>query len=154
MGRALNEYETNKTVSWVHFAGFRWIYCFSILMAWWVVRMFITADAARVWMIVLASHTALTFVLFHWIRGQPEGGLQGESVAHLTFWEQIDGGVYGTPTRKFLIIVPVLLFFIATYNGGDNLNALAFNGLCTAVAVVPKHVGFHNVRLFGINKQD
>jgi hypothetical protein len=35
------------------------------------------------------------------------------TVRRLTHWEQLDHGLQYTPTRKFLTIVPVILFFLA-----------------------------------------
>ena len=153
-GRAHNEFETNQAVSWVHHAGFRWIYVFMVCMAWLFTRMVFTSNNVKVWMTVVFSHSIISFVLLHWIRGTPEGGTLAENVAHLTFWEQVDDGYYGTPTRRFLLLLPVLLFFFATYVSGDDLTALAFNGLCTLCVIIPKHHWLFNVRLFGIHKLD
>ncbi len=37
------------------------------------------------------------------------------TVRHLTHWEQLDHGLQYTPTRKFLTIVPIVLFFLASF---------------------------------------
>lgn len=50
-----------------------------------------------------------TFWLLHWNRGSPVWEDQGEHIDQ-TVWEQIDNGVPWTPTRKFFIIVPILLY--------------------------------------------
>ena len=33
----------------------------------------------------------------------------------MTFWEQLDDGVQNTSNRKFLTLVPVVLFLLATH---------------------------------------
>ena len=33
----------------------------------------------------------------------------------MTFWEQLDDGVQNTNNRKFLTLVPVVLFLLATH---------------------------------------
>ena len=54
------------------------------------------------------THTQATFWLLHWNRGSPFWEDQGEHIDQ-TVWEQIDNGVPWTSTRKFFIIVPILL---------------------------------------------
>lgn len=50
----------------------------------------------------------ITFIAFHWNRGSPMWEDQGEFIDK-TLWEQIDNGVPWTDTRKFLMVVPILL---------------------------------------------
>lgn len=51
--------------------------------------------------------------MFHWATGIP---FQSEEHAgaydELTFWEQIDNGEQYTPTKKFLICTPIVLYVI------------------------------------------
>jgi len=51
--------------------------------------------------------------MFHWATGIP---FQSEEHAgaydELTFWEQIDDGEQYTPTKKFLICTPIVLYVI------------------------------------------
>lgn len=51
----------------------------------------------------------VTFFAFHWVKGSPfeEGKRKYE---RYTFWEQLDNGVQWTPTRKFLLLVPIGLY--------------------------------------------
>ena len=37
------------------------------------------------------------------------------TVRRLTHWEQLDHGLQYTPTRKFLTIIPIALFFLASF---------------------------------------
>ena len=70
----------------------------------------------------------------------------------LTHWEQLDHGVQYTPTRKFLTIIPILLFILASaYTKHDNLH-FVINSVSLAFVLIPKLPSFHKVRLFGINK--
>ncbi|KAJ8313627.1 hypothetical protein KUTeg_008188 [Tegillarca granosa] len=67
-------------------------------------------------------------------------------------WEQIDNGQHFTPTKKFLTIVPIVLFFLASfYTKYDKVHFIV-NAVALAVAVLPKLPMFHGVRIFGINK--
>ena len=50
----------------------------------------------------------VSFIAFHWEMGTPFWEDQG-TYSDLSFWEQLDGGRPWTPTRKFLMVVPVIL---------------------------------------------
>ena len=52
----------------------------------------------------------------------------------MTFWEQIDDGVQFTPTRKFLTVVPVALFLLASHGTDYRRQPLGVN---LAVVVSP-----------------
>ncbi|MBA0554033.1 hypothetical protein Golob_013166, partial [Gossypium lobatum] len=73
----------------------------------------------------------------------------------LTWWEQIDNGKQLTPNRKFLTVVPVVLFLarylIASHTTGYQNPLLFFNTLAVFVLVVAKFPNMHKVRIFGIN---
>lgn len=56
----------------------------------------------------LISALQITFIAFHWNRGSPMWEDQGEFIDK-TLWEQIDNGVPWTDTRKYLMVVPILL---------------------------------------------
>lgn len=76
---------------------------------------------------------------------------QGSS-QRLTHWEQLDFGIQYTPTRKFLTIIPIALFILASaYTRYDKLH-FVLNASSLAFVLVPKLPQFHKVRLFGINK--
>ena len=49
-------------------------------------------------------------MLFHLTKGTPFDDDSQGKMRNLTFWEQIDGGVQFSATRKFLTAVPVLLY--------------------------------------------
>lgn len=70
----------------------------------------------------------------------------------LTFWEQLDDGVQNTNTRKFLTIVPVVLFLLATHGTDYRRQPLGLNLIVLLVLVIAKFPAMHKVRIFGINK--
>jgi hypothetical protein len=65
---------------------------------------------------------------------------------------QVDGGVYGTPTRKFLTCVPAALFLLATHATDLRRQPLALNLGAVLLLTAAKLPALHKVRLFGINK--
>lgn len=69
-----------------------------------------------------------------------------------TFWEQIDDGEQLTPARKFLLVMPVALFILATHTSDFRRQPLLINAIVVIVLVLAKLSIFHRVRIFGINK--
>ena len=69
--------------------------------------------AKGVWL----QFTAITFslfskgmyVMFHYLKGVPFETMDQNSNRFKTSWEQIDNGEQFTATRKFLIMVPIVL---------------------------------------------
>lgn len=47
--------------------------------------------------------------MFHWVHGIPFEFNAG-AYDHLNMWEQIDNGDQYTPTKKFLLMVPIVLY--------------------------------------------
>ena len=148
--------ETSITSNFVHRPGFWIMYAFLVLGAWVTLRtLFMQLDAATIWTITLQAHAVISFILLHWIRGTPESSLgqPGEDVAHLTFWEQIDGGkFFGTPTRRFFTLMPIAIFFLSLIWTQENLAMLACNSVSTLLLIVAKMEALFGARLFGLNK--
>jgi len=77
----------------------------------------------------------------------------GEDVAHLTFWEQIDGRrFFGTPVRRLFVLVPIALFFLSLIWTQEDVTLLALNSLSTIILIIAKTEALFGVRLFGLNK--
>jgi hypothetical protein len=93
----------------------------------------------------------ISFIGLHWNRDTPFWGDQGEHIEE-TVWEQIDNGVPWTATRKFLIIVPVVLFMVSAHVSLYQPIHLAINLAVLAILLVAKLPELHGVRILGINK--
>ncbi|KAK7836426.1 orm1-like protein 1 [Quercus suber] len=92
----------------------------------------------------------VTYHFFHWKKGTPFADDQGIYNA-LTWWEQIDNGKQLTRNRKFLTVVPVVLYLIASHTTDYQHPMLFLNTLAAIVLVVAKFPNMHKVRIFGIN---
>lgn len=75
--------------------------------------------------------------MFHWVRGVPFEFNAG-AYDNLNMWEQIDSGDQYTPTKKFLLMVPILLFLVSTHYTHYDLTYFMVNFLATLLVVVPK----------------
>ncbi len=143
--------DTNPNTQWIHRRGFKRFYAFLVAAIFFLLKMLgLPTPASVTGMLVI--HALVTFFLLHWIRGVPEGGALSEELAHMTFWEMLDHGYLFTPTRRYLSVAPVLLFFVSVALTRDDINLLIVNSLATALVIIPKHEALFGVRLFGINK--
>ena len=59
--------------------------------------------------------TQVTYHSFHWMKGTPFGEDQGIYNA-LTWWEQMDNGQQLTSNRKFLTVVPIVLYALLCFS--------------------------------------
>jgi hypothetical protein len=78
-----------------------------------------------------------SFLMFHWVRGIPFEFNAG-AYDNLNMWEQIDNGDQYTPTKKFLLCVPILLFLVSTHYTHYDLTYFTINFLATLAVVIPK----------------
>ncbi len=156
-GRSMSDYvETSRSSDFIYRPGFWAMYMFLIGGAWLTLRvLFMSQHASVIWTITLQSHAIISWILLHWIKGTPEANasLTGEDVAHLTFWEQIDGGkFYGTKTRRLFIFVPIVLFFLSLVWTQESIYLLVGNAASTFWLLLSKMESARGVRLLGINE--
>lgn len=111
---------------------------------------FISSDEA--WTITNIAHNIITLVAFHFMKGTPFDDDRQGKTSKYTFWEQIDGGIQFSPTKKFLSAVPILLFLISTHFTHYNVAQFAVNFVTLVVVMVPKYPQMHGVRVLGFNK--
>jgi hypothetical protein len=110
------------------------------------------------WTIMNVVHAGVTFIVFHWIKGNPFHtpwvDMMGKGEKQ-TWWEQIDGSVQNTPSRKFLICVVVFLYLAAVHSTPFERQFFfvhAVNLIAFLVVFVAKLPFMHGVRIFGINR--
>ena len=75
--------------------------------------------------------------MFHWVRGIPFEFNAG-AYDNLNMWEQIDNGDQYTPTKKFLLCVPIVLFLLSTHYTHYDMTYFTINFLATLGVVIPK----------------
>ena len=75
--------------------------------------------------------------MFHWVRGIPFEFNAG-AYDNLNMWEQIDNGDQYTPSKKFLLSVPIILFLLSTHYTHYDLTYFLINFLATLGVVIPK----------------
>ena len=78
----------NKNVDWFAMAWTKPFYVLLIFAFWFSLHASGSMDAKDCWTVTSMVHAVITFTLFHWIKGNPDGGSQGEYNG-LTMYEQI-----------------------------------------------------------------
>ena len=78
-----------------------------------------------------------SYLMFHWVRGVPFEFNAG-AYDNLNLWEQIDDGDQYTPSKKFLLSVPVVLFLLSTHYTHYDLTYFMLNFLAVLAVVIPK----------------
>ncbi|EAW10753.1 ORMDL family protein [Aspergillus clavatus NRRL 1] len=98
------------------------------------------------WTLTNISYMFGSFLMFHWVRGIPFEFNAG-AYDNLNMWEQIDNGDQYTPTKKFLLCVPICLFLLSTHYTHYDLTYFTINFLATLAVVIPKLPFSHRLRI-------
>ncbi|CAB4280247.1 hypothetical protein PRUPE_5G126900 [Prunus persica] len=147
---AVRTTDLNRNTEWFTYPGVWTTYILTVFFSWLVVLCLFSCSPGMAWTIVHLCHFLVTYHFFHWKKGTPFADDQGIYNA-LTWWEQIDNGNQLTRNRKFLTVVPVVLYLIASHTTDYQNPNLIFNTLAVFVLVVAKFPNMHKVRIFGIN---
>ncbi|KAN0097107.1 ORMDL family domain containing protein [Tylopilus felleus] len=101
------------------------------------------------WTLVNLIYLALSYLMFHWVTGIPfDNELHAGAYDDLTLWEQIDDGAQYTPSKKWLITAPILLFLASTHYTNYNPWLFAINlAALIVLAIVPKLPQLHRQRV-------
>lgn len=100
------------------------------------------------WTMTNSTYIIGSYVMFHMIKGTPFE-FNGGAYDNLTMWEQIDGETLYTPSRKFLILLPIALFLICSKFFQNNLQLFCFNLMITfLMGILPKVPLLHRIRIY------
>ncbi|KAI6645954.1 ORM1-like protein 2-like [Oopsacas minuta] len=146
--------QKNPNAYWINHSGF-WLTYFTIIailhFSLMSIPFFSTAVA---WTLTNALHSFSSYLAFHFVKGAPfdTESVDEGAMKFRTHWEQIDKGKQMTWTKKMLIVVPVILFILASFYTEYAINHSIVNMIALLVGVLPKLPQFHLVRFFGINE--
>lgn len=148
--KAVPPTDLNRNTEWFTYPGVWTTYILILFFSWLMVLSVFGCSPGIAWSVVHLSHSLMTYHFFHWKKGTPFADDQG-IYNRLTWWEQIDSGKQLTRNRKFLTVVPVVLYLIASHTTDYQHPMLLLNTLAVFVLVVAKFPHMHKVRIFGIN---
>lgn len=89
------------------------------------------------WTLTNISYMFGSYIMFHYVRGVPFEFNAG-AYDNLNMWEQMDNGDQYTPSKKFLLSVPILLFLLSTHYTHYDLTYFTINFLAVLGVVIPK----------------
>ena len=89
------------------------------------------------WTLTNISYMFGSYLMFHYVRGIPFEFNAG-AYDNLNLWEQIDNGDQYTPTKKFLLSVPIVLFLLSTHYTHYDLTYFTINFFGVLAVVIPK----------------
>lgn len=89
------------------------------------------------WTLTNMTYMFGSYIMFHHVRGIPFDFNSG-AFDNLNMWEQIDNGDQYTPTKKFLLGVPIVLFLLSTHYTHYDLAYFIINFLAVLGVIVPK----------------
>ena len=89
------------------------------------------------WTLTNITYMVGSYIMFHYVRGVPFEFNSG-AFDNLNMWEQIDNGAQYTPTKKFLLSVPILLFLLSTHYTHYDLAYFIINFLAVLAVIIPK----------------
>ncbi|KAH7586716.1 Protein ORM1 [Nakaseomyces glabratus] len=141
---------TNMNATWMDQPGAWIIHVVIILLLAGMYKVMPGMSTKNAWSLTNTTYVVGSYVMFHWIKGTPFE-FNGGAYDNLTMWEQIDGETLFTPTRKYLISVPIVLFLIVThYSRGSHFFSKDFIWNCCVTffgAILPKLPITHRLRL-------
>lgn len=136
----------NVNANWVHYKG-AWVIHIVIILFLKVFFNFISVlDNDWKWTLTNLTYNVGSYIMFHQVKGTPFEFNNG-AYDNLTMWEQIDNGDQYTPTKKFLMLVPIGLFLVSTHYSNYNLNLFILNGVSCLCVVIPKLAIAHRLRV-------
>ena len=143
--------DLNKNTEWFMYPGVWSTYIFILFFSWLIVVSLLGCTAGVAWTIVNLGHFVVTYQFFHWKKGTPFADEDQGVYNRLTWWEQMDNGKQLTRNRKFLTVVPIVLYLIASHTTDYQHPMLLLNTFAVIVLVIAKFPNMHKVRIFGIN---
>ncbi|KAJ9588243.1 hypothetical protein L9F63_018407 [Diploptera punctata] len=144
--------ESNPNTTWLQSRGLWISYALGILTLHLILLSVPILSVALAWTLTNLIHNACHFVFLHILKGAPWIPQDQGDSRILTHWEQIDYGQQFTATRKFLTVVPIILFLLTSFYTKYATSHFIVNFISMVLVVLPKLPQFHRVRLFGINK--
>ncbi|CAF0782546.1 unnamed protein product [Didymodactylos carnosus] len=145
--------ERNPNSSWLNSRGVWLTYIILLFVLHFILLSIPYITTPLAWTLTTSIHNIVNiFYLFHIIKGAPWETSDQGMARRFTFWEQIDDGVQWTGTRKFVQIIPIVLFFIASFYTQYNGYHFLINLSTLLLAIIPKLPIFHGVRIMNINR--
>lgn len=137
----------NPNASWINGRG-TWVTCVALVIIMKIIFSALPGVSNEFsWTLTNVSYNVLTFIFFHFMEGSPFDTNQGE-YAQQTLWEQMDEGSQYSPSKKFLVVLPIALFLLSVHFSDYDSITFYTNFAALIISLVPKLPSTHGFRLF------
>ncbi|XP_046463503.1 ORM1-like protein 3 [Daphnia pulex] len=143
--------DVNPNSSWLNGKGFWLSYGLGVLLLHLILLCLPFISTAVSWTLTNCIHNLFMLIFLHIVKGAPFEPLDQGKTRSLTHWEQIDYGKRFTVTRKFLTVVPVILFVLTSFYTKYDTTHFIVNIIALVAVLLPKLPHFHRVWLFDSN---
>lgn len=143
--------DVNPNSSWLNGKGFWLSYGLAVLLLHLMLLCLPFISTAVAWTLTNLIHNSFMLIFLHIVKGAPFEPLDQGKTRSLTHWEQIDYGKRFTVTRKFLTVVPVILFVLTSFYTKYDTSHFIVNIIALVAVLLPKLPHFHRVWLFDSN---
>jgi hypothetical protein len=137
----------NKNTDWTTGPFLKVFYVLLIVIVWGLLHVTEVVAPEDTWTVTNMVHGVITFVVLHWVKGCPDDSTQGEYNAY-TLYEQIDVGVPWTRSKKFLMLAPTLLTWLACNAADYKKFHVIVNLGIFFICIIAKMPQMHGVRIF------
>jgi len=143
----------NPNSTWLQSRGFYLFYLIFLSTFHLILLSLPFISTALAWTITNLSHNLASFYFLHVVKGSPwPVVLKSGSYKRETHFEQLDYGAQFTGQKKFLTMLPIILFLLTCLYTQNSEIHFCFNFFSLILVIIPKLPKFHHVRLFNINK--
>ncbi|XP_065560145.1 ORM1-like protein 3 [Artemia franciscana] len=130
--------DADPNTSWLASRGMWFSYVAGVLGLHLVLLSIPLWSTSTAWTLTNIIHNLCVLVFMHSLKGAPFTQLDEGNSENRTHWEQIDVGVQWSITKKFLTVIPIALFFLASfYTKYDKLH-FVINFISLLTVLVPK----------------
>jgi hypothetical protein len=140
----------SKNTDWLNYPFAKLSYLIVVALIFFALHISQLLSHEDTWAALNVIHGVVTFIIFHWVKGNPDFSTQGEYAAD-TLYEQIDGMTPWTQNKKFLMLVPTVLTYIACHVADYKSIYVITNCGIFFILIIAKIPQMHHVRIFGIN---
>lgn len=139
---------------WLNSRGMWMGYLMSVVFLNFLLNCIPVLSVSMVWTLTNIIHNVGNYIMFHCVKSSPYETMDQREDQLLTNWEQLDYGEQFTATRKFLMTVPIILFFLAAFFTIHDVILTALNIAALLIGIVPKLPYFHGFRLRNLLASD
>ncbi|CAG0913556.1 unnamed protein product [Notodromas monacha] len=130
--------ETNPNAMWLSGRGMWFTYVFGVFALHIFLLSIPFLSIPWAWTLTNITHDIAMFVFLHTVRGVPWMTLTQGKESSMTHWDQIDYGEQFTASKKFITVIPIVLYILTSYYTNYDSFHCFVNFMALLLVLVPK----------------